>query len=171
MRSRHEAPLRAHLDGTHDHMSHLRLFGHYVHTPYLVMSACEAFIVACAAYIGHFFQYQQWPPFWGHLVPAVNFGVLVVLLMHSMGVYGSRIREGYSAMMLRTAVAVFLLGTLVSAALSFGLETLFLSRGALLVSAAIAFLLIGVWRWIAFSTVDLDSLRNGCSCWVPAAGR
>ena len=141
-------------------MSHLRLFGHYVHTPYLVMSACEATIVAGAAYLGHFFQYQQWPPFWEHLVPAVNFGVIVIMLMYSMGVYESRIREGYSAMMLRTGVAVFLLGTLVSAVLSFAFETLFLDRGALLMSAAIAFLLVGIWRWIAFSTVDLDSLRK-----------
>jgi sugar transferase (PEP-CTERM system associated) len=141
-------------------MAHLRLFGHYVHTPYLVMSACEAIIVASAAYIGYFFQYQQWPPFWGQLVPAVNFGVIVIAFMYSMGVYESRIREGYSAMMLRTAVAVFLLGTSVSAVLSFGLPNFFLDRGALVVSAGTAFLLVGVARWIAFSTVDLDSLRK-----------
>ncbi len=88
-------------------MSHLRIFGHYVHTPYLVMAACEAVIVGAAAYVGRYLRYHDFPVLWDYLLPASTFAATVVASMLAMGVYESRIREGYIAMMLRTGVAIF----------------------------------------------------------------
>ena len=141
-------------------MTHLRIFGHYIHTPYLMMAAAEAVIVAGAAYLGHFLRYQELPGLWQHFVPASSFALIVIVSMLAMGVYESRIREGYSGMMLRTGVAIFLLGSLATAVLSYASQVLFMSRGALLLSAGSAFVLIAVWRWLAFALVDDDALKK-----------
>lgn len=141
-------------------MLHLRIFGHYIHTPYLLMAAVEGVIVFAAAYLGHFVRYQGWPGFWQHFVPAGSFAGIVILSMLAMGVYESRIREGFSGMMLRTAVAVFLLGSLATAVLSYVSQVLFMSRGALMLSAGAAFVLIAAWRWLAFALIDEEALKR-----------
>lgn len=141
-------------------MRHLRIYGHYIHTPFLLMAAAETAIVAAAAYIGHFLRYQNWPPFDVYLVQASSFAVIVIVCMLAMGVYESRIREGYSGMMLRTGVAIFLLGSLATAVLSYVSQTLFMSRGTLLLSAASAFVLIAVWRWLAFAVLDENAMKR-----------
>lgn len=141
-------------------MAHIRLSGHYIYTPYLLMSACEAVIIAIAAYLGHFLRYWEFPEFRGFLLPAATFALTIIIAMVAMGVYESRMREGFAAMMLRTAVAIFLLGSLVTAVLSYAFQTLIMSRGALLISAALAFGLIALWRWMAFVTIDEDALKR-----------
>jgi sugar transferase (PEP-CTERM system associated) len=141
-------------------MPHLRIFRHYIHTPYLLMAAVEAVIVFAAAYLGYYLRYQEWPGLAEHLIAAGSFSGIIILSMLAMGVYESRIREGYSGMMLRTAVAVFLLGSLATAVLSYVSLVLFMSRGALVLSAGVAFVLIAVWRWLAFALVDEEALKR-----------
>ncbi|MEQ9003462.1 MAG: hypothetical protein RIE74_07840, partial [Pseudomonadales bacterium] len=141
-------------------MLYLRIFGHYIHTPYLLMAAAEGVIVVAAAYLGFYLRYQSWPGFWGHAIPAGSFAFIIIVAMLSMGVYESRIREGFSGMMLRTAVAVFLLGALATAVLSYLSQVLFMSRGALLLSSGTAFVLIALWRWFAFSVVSEEALKR-----------
>lgn len=140
-------------------MSHLRIFGHYIHTPYLMMSAAEAVIVFCAAYLGHFLRYQTMPGL-EHVVPATSFALIIIVSMLAMGVYESRLREGFSGMMLRTGVAVFLLGSLATAVFSYLSQTLFMGRGTLLLSSTCAFVLIAMWRWLAFAVIDEESLKK-----------
>jgi len=141
-------------------MRHLRVFGHYIHTPFLLMAAAETVIVTVAAYLGHFLRYQSWPVLDTYLVQASSFAVIVIVSMLAMGVYESRIREGYSGMMLRTGVAIFLLGSLSTAVLSYLSQTLFMSRGTLLLSAGSAFILVAIWRWLAFALLDENALKR-----------
>lgn len=141
-------------------MSHLRIFGHYIHTPYLMMAAAEAVLVGAAAYLGHILRYQEYPGLWEHFIPASSFALIVIVSMLAMGVYESRLREGFSGMMLRTGVAIFLLGSLATAVFSYGSQMLFMSRGALLLSATSAFVLIAMWRWLAFALIDEDALKK-----------
>jgi sugar transferase (PEP-CTERM system associated) len=141
-------------------MLHLRIFGHYIHTPYLLMAAVEGVIVFAAAYLGYYLRYQSWPGFWPHVIPAGSFSLIIIVAMLAMGVYESRIREGVSGMILRTAVAVFLLGSLATAVLSYVSQVLFMSRGALLLSAGSAFVLIALWRWLAFSLINEEALKR-----------
>jgi sugar transferase (PEP-CTERM system associated) len=141
-------------------MLYVRIFGHYIHTPYLLMAAAEGVIVVAAAYLGFYLRYQSWPGFWAHAIPAGSFAFIIIVAMLAMGVYESRIREGFSGMMLRTAVAVFLLGALATAVLSYLSQMLFMSRGALLLSSGTAFVLIALWRWFAFSVVSEEALKR-----------
>ena len=82
--------------------------------------------------------------------------------MAAMGVYESRVREGYSGMMLRTAVSVFLLGTMAVAILSYFIPQIAMGRGILLFSTIEAFVLIAIFRWSANQLVGEDALKRRC---------
>lgn len=125
-----------------------------------MMSAAEFVVIAVAAYLGHFLRYQRMPEVWEHLLPASSFALIVIVSMLAMGVYESRTREGYSGMMLRTGVAVFLLGSMATAVLSYFSNVLFMSRGALLLSATSAMVLLALWRWLTFTIIDDDALKK-----------
>jgi sugar transferase (PEP-CTERM system associated) len=141
-------------------LSHLKLFGHYFYAPYLILAACEAVIVAAAVHLGHFLRFLEFPGLLDHLFPASSFSLTIIISMVAMRVYESRLREGFAAMMLRTAVAIFLLGSLATAVLSYSFQTLIMSRGALLMSAALAFILIGLWRWVAFLCINEEAAKR-----------
>ncbi|MCZ6616575.1 MAG: sugar transferase, partial [Gammaproteobacteria bacterium] len=96
-------------------MAHVRLFRHYIHTPYLLMSALEVVLIGFAAFLGYYTRFQRWPEFTDYIALASAFALILVVAMFAMGVYESRVREGLAVMMLRTAVAIFLLGTMATA--------------------------------------------------------
>ena len=103
-------------------MAHLRIFRHYVHTPFLLMSALEFVILALSGLLAHDVSYRSTLPGPATTAPTVAFAVTMLAAMAAMGVYESRIREGYLAMMLRTAVVLLVLtagGGLVMAAMRF----------------------------------------------------
>ena len=100
-------------------MPHVRILRHYIHTSVLIMSALEGLLVGLAAYLGHYTAFPEFPDFWTHLPAASAFSIAIVLSMNAMNVYEARIREGFPAMMLRTAVSMFLLGTMANAILAF----------------------------------------------------
>ncbi|HEX7036352.1 MAG TPA: TIGR03013 family XrtA/PEP-CTERM system glycosyltransferase [Pseudomonadales bacterium] len=112
------------------------------------MAIAEGLLLVTAPYIGSYIRYGELPPLADHLLPSVSFAVVLVIAMLSMGVYEARVREGFSGMMLRTAVAVFLLGAMATAVLSYVLPTLAIHRSVLLLSAVSAFVLLTVWRWL-----------------------
>src|SRR5690606_20060196 len=129
-------------------LGHLRIARHYIQTAVLLVAITEGLLLVTAPYIGSYIRYGEFPTFTEHLLPSVTFAVVLVLAMLSMGVYEARIREGFSGMMLRTAVAVFLLGAMATAVLSYVLPSLAIHRSVLLLSAISAFVLLTVWRWL-----------------------
>jgi hypothetical protein len=86
-------------------MPHIRILRHYIHTPYIVLAVGEAVVAGIAAYLGYYTRYQQFPPLLPYLPSALAYAVVIVTSIVAMGVYEARLREGFSAMMLRTAVA------------------------------------------------------------------
>ena len=66
---------------------------------------------ACA-FLGFTTRNLYLPVFTDYFWPAFTFAIIQVITMVAMGVYESRVREGYTGMMLRTAVALFLLGSM-----------------------------------------------------------
>ena len=98
-------------------MPHIRIFRHYLHTPYLVMAAVETVVLFGCAFLGYLTRNEQLPPFYDYFWAAFVFALAQVVTMVAMGVYESRVREGYTGMMLRTAVAMFLLGSMFIACL------------------------------------------------------
>ena len=124
------------------------------------MAALEAVIVGFAAYAGYYTRFQEWPELLGYATPASSFAVVLVIAMFAMGVYESHVREGYAGMILRTAVAIFLLGTLATAVLSYFIPAAFMARGVLMFSTTEAFILIAVSRWLTAQFISEDALKK-----------
>ena len=141
-------------------MAHVRILRHYIHTPYLMMALCELLLLVFGSYLGSFTRHQEFPPLFGYLLPALGFALVMLVSMISMGVYESRVREGYVAMMLRTSVSIFLLGSMAVAVLSYLLPVFDVGRGVLLFSAIESFVLIAVFRWATVSLVKENSLKK-----------
>lgn len=141
-------------------MPYVRILRHYIHTPYLLIAAAEACLIGVAAYLGHFTRYQVLPDLVAYLPHAVGFAVTQVLAMAAMGVYEAQIREGFAGMTLRTAVAIFLLGTMAMAILAYFVPLLAVSRGTLLFSAIEAFAVVVLFRWGAFQLLSDDLFRR-----------
>ncbi len=128
-------------------MSHLRLFGFYLHTPVLVLAVCELVLTTAAALLA-----QRWIGASGsalsNLVQALAFATVTLATMVGMGVYQSRVREGYSAMMLRTAVAQFLIGLSVFLLFALIVSVPAVTVAVFVYASAGSFVLLGVWRLI-----------------------
>jgi sugar transferase (PEP-CTERM system associated) len=126
-------------------MSPLRLFGLYLHTPLLLVAICELGITAVAALLAQRWIGAPLNPLEG-FVQAFAFGTVTLVTMIGMGVYQSRIREGYSAMMLRTAVAQFLIGLSVFLLFALIVEIPPATVSVFVYASAGSFALLGVWR-------------------------
>ena len=141
-------------------MPHIRVLRHYIHTPFLYLAGLEIVLLTICAYLGYVSRFQGLPSFSEWLPKALFFGVMIVSAMAAMGVYESRIREGFTGMTLRTAVATFLLGTL----LVFGAYLLFPSlsmpRSVLVLAVIEGFAALVVFRWFVFLFLSEDALKS-----------
>ncbi len=141
-------------------MAHLRIFRHYIHTPFVITAILEGAVLFCAAYLGHITRFGVLPSFTGHLGFALTFSSVLLFFMVAMGVYEARLREGYVGVMLRTAVAVFLLGTIGMAFVLLLFPDLVLGRGVLLFASIEGFLLVAALRWITSNFIDEDFMKS-----------
>jgi sugar transferase (PEP-CTERM system associated) len=140
---------------------HIRILRHYIHTPYLILAGCEAVLIIVGVYLGYWIRVQDADvvsP--SHAITSIVYCATVLLSMVAMGVYGSHIREGYIGMMLRTAVAVFLVASMASGIIFYFFRDITLWRGTLAITAIATFILIAVFRWIALSVLDQENLKR-----------
>ncbi|MFK7912589.1 MAG: TIGR03013 family XrtA/PEP-CTERM system glycosyltransferase [Pseudomonadales bacterium] len=124
------------------------------------MSLIEAALLLVAALGGYYTRFQSMPSFEGYWPFAVTFALVNVVGMAAMGVYASRVREGYIGMMLRTAVSMFLLATAALAVLSYLAPKFGVGRGVLLFSTMEGFVLLALWRWITARILGEDALKR-----------
>jgi len=141
-------------------MPHIRVLRHYIHTPFLYLAGAEVVLTACTTYVSAYLWHGRLPGLEPFMSTAVLFGLVMVGAMAAMGVYESRIREGLMGMSLRTAVAVFLLGTVVLFVLSILFPGLALPRNVLVVSVVGAFVLLIAFRWLVFRFLSDDALKS-----------
>ncbi len=92
-------------------MTHVRIFGHYIHFPYVMLALLDAVIMASAVYAAAFFRFFGDLGYFLQNLPYVLdssliFAAVNLVTMLAMGVYPSRISEGMSGMMLRTIMAL-----------------------------------------------------------------
>jgi sugar transferase (PEP-CTERM system associated) len=139
---------------------HIRIFRHYVHTPLILLAAGELVIIAACFYLGHYTRFGDLEAVPPHLIGALTFAFTNVACMVAMGVYESRIREGMTGMLLRTAVAIFLLGAAAMAILIYVFPVLDIGRGVLLVASVEAFAAVTIFRWIVFVFVDEERFKT-----------
>ena len=116
--------------------------------------------MGAAAYTGHFTRWGEFPDFYGHLPFAITFATVMTLCMAVMGVHEARLREGFLGVLLRTAVAMFLLGTLAMAIVIYFATGLEAARGVLLLATIEAFLFVAVLRWVTLSFISEDWLKR-----------
>jgi len=131
-----------------------------LHTPYLVMAAVETVVLFGCAFLGYFTRNGEFPPFYDYFWAATVFSIAQVITMVAMGVYESRVREGYTGMMLRTAVAMFLLGAMFIAILSYFVPNLAISRGTLMFSIVEGFVIVSLLRWGSSHLISEDTLKK-----------
>ncbi len=124
------------------------------------MTALEAVLIFFAAYLGYALRYLSFPDLLSYLPAAVSFSLSMTVAMIAMGAHEARMREGFTGMMLRTAVAIFLLGALANAALSYVLPAVSVNRSVLLLSTVATFFMLIAWRWLSFYFVSEDSLKS-----------
>ncbi len=142
-------------------MPHIRVLRHHLHTPHLVIAAAEFVIAGIAVYLGAWLRLGTGPlagP--GLLASATMYAAIIVVGMMAMGVYEAYIREGYTGMMLRTAVAIFLVGGVASAIIYYLVPGLALGRGTLAIAAVAVFVLIAMSRWLTLSLLDHDAMKR-----------
>jgi len=124
------------------------------------MAAVEAVVLFCCAYLGYLSRNLELPPFSDYFWAATVFALAQVVTMVAMGVYESRVREGYTGMMLRTAVAMFLLGSMFVAILSYFVPNLAMGRGVLMFSIVEGFIVISILRWGSSHLISEDTLKK-----------
>jgi len=130
-----------------------------VHTPHLLMAVCDFVIAIAAVYIAHWLDAAPLtdPALAGD---ALLYAAILIVSMAAMGVYEAYVREGYTGMMLRSAVAIFLVGSIGAAIVYYLLPELALDRGVLAISAVTAFVLIGMYRWFALGLLDHEAMKR-----------
>ncbi len=141
-------------------MAHVRVLRHYIHTTYIYTAIIEAILIAMAAFFGHFTRYGFFPEVGDYWLTGSSFALVHILSMFAMGVYESRLREGYAGMMLRTAVSIFLLGSMAYAIFAYFIPAIEMGRGVLLFAAIEAFILVAVSRWLTNQFVDENALKS-----------
>lgn len=141
-------------------MAHIRFQKHYFHTPFLVTAFLEAMAIFGAAYAAHWTLSNEAPGFYEHLPFALTFALTNLFLMASFGVYEAQLREGFSGVMLRTGVAVFLLGTLAMAVIFFFTPSMSESREVLLIASIEAYAFIALIRWVSINLIDESFMKS-----------
>ena len=144
-------------------VAQVRIFKHYVHLPYLLLGMTEGLVFMLAIYLGaymRFFTDLTELDLLGALLPrALFFAGVMLLSMTAMGVYQSRLREGISGVMLRTA-ASFLLGSTALSMIFYIFPSLFIGRGVIALAALLSFFAVGALRWVFFKKVDEEVLKR-----------
>ncbi len=144
-------------------MAHVRIFKHYVRTPYLLLGFVEFCVLYASMILGiHIRFFDQADPL-GSLgsleVRAGTFAFLMITSMVSMGVYHAKLQEGFSGTLLRTAVS-FLLGATALSMLFYVFPHLYIGRGVVAISAFFAFVAILFVRYAFRRLVDQESLKR-----------
>ena len=130
-------------------MAHLRVFRHSFHSQFLILGSIEFVLLIGSVYVAAWVR-LGWAPgqFWQLLPSATTFAAIMVVSTLAMGVYPAYLREGFTGMMLRTAVGFFLLGSIALSLIYYALPALILGRGVLAVSALVGFAAVSIMRWM-----------------------
>lgn len=123
----------------------------------------ELFVFVLSVYAGahiRFFGDQIAVSHIGDLLPrALVYAPVMTMSMIAMGLYQARLRESFSGIVLRI-MASFLIGVAVLAMIFYMVPSLFLGRGALILTFIVAFLLICLTRAIFYPVLGQDRLKR-----------
>ncbi len=137
-------------------MTSVRVFKHYIRLPFIVLGLSEFVLMIISVYaaaytysifISNTYEVDQ---IIGSVFPrSIIFASVMLISMVALGLYQTRLREGILGYFLRLS-ASFFFGTLVIALIFYAFPSLFLGRGALLMSEAYAFVVISIVRNVMY---------------------
>lgn len=146
-------------------MNYIRLFNHYIHTPYLVLGVVEFVVLVVSVHLATAIRYPEVAVFSANLsdpllIQSVVFGMSLMACTLAIGVYPSKLIEGHIGVLIRTIVSYCLLGASFLTVLYYLIPSLFLGRGVLSLSILIGYVLVFPVRVVFFLLVDADALRR-----------
>lgn len=143
----------------------IRLFGHYLHLPLLILVLAE-YLALCGAMVlallvrlgpeGVVFEMEQKGPLWPRVV---LFATSCSVSFLALGLYGIRQRIGVLGIGLRVVIALVIALILV-AILSYLVPAIEIGRGVLAISAALAAAFTFLLRVIASRLMDLQQIKK-----------
>lgn len=123
----------------------------------MVVLLSEWLLLVISAYAGIWLRFGSVDPtqlegeLSGSIVLKVlTFAVVMSLCTHAMRVYESGLREGHTGILLRTLVSYSLLGCAALTVLYYLVPNLYLGRGVLAISVAVAMILVSLFRFLYF---------------------
>jgi sugar transferase (PEP-CTERM system associated) len=143
----------------------IKIFQHYLNLPLAFLACLEAGLFLCAPYWAAMARFQTTQiadieHLTGPILPrAIAFAGVTLVAMAAMGLYNSRQRSRLLGMLTRIAAA--LLGALfLSTVIYYAVPALFLGRGALVLTAGIAFLSAFLVRVVFDRVVDEEVFKR-----------
>ena len=146
-------------------MAHIRVFNHYLHTPYLILGALECAVLIFSVYAAFYLRFPDEAQrfiyddgLW--LLRAAVFAVVLHSSTLAMGIYQSYLSEGFLSMVTRTVVAYCLLGCGLFTILHLLIAPLYMGNTVLVIAILLSLALVIVLRWAYFHIVGADRLRR-----------
>lgn len=142
----------------------IRILNNYIHRQVLLLAVVEAICILIAVYAGAYVRFggrlEAVVADTGSLWPRAVLVMLVILAsMVAMGLYHGRLRNRFSGTALRVIASV-VAGGGVLALLFYALPSLYLGRGALLITLGITVVLLGIVRIAFYSVVDENMFKR-----------
>ena len=136
-------------------MAYIRLFNHSFRLPPMLVVLSEWLLLVISAYLGIWLRFGAIDDLGNELtgnigLKVLTFAVVLSLCTHAMRVYESGLSEGHTGILLRTLVSYSLLGCSALTILYYMLPSLYLGRGVLAISVAVAMVLVSMFRFLYF---------------------
>lgn len=145
-------------------LAHIRVFNHYIQSPYVVLAAIEFTILAACAYLSIVLTQPA------VILEAAQFGLVIrftliyasvmLLSTFSMGVYETGVKENFAAMAVRSVVSFCLVGGILMLLLGYILFSVSVMKGALFTAVALSLASVLAVRYAFYSVVDAVRLRR-----------
>lgn len=138
----------------------MRFLGLHIQTPYLLLGAAEAIILLACPYLVQLIIHFTPVDFDSLFPEALTFSAVLSVSMLAMGVHKSRLREGLAGMMLRTALAFFLIAALPLAAFIYIVDEPSVQPRTIAIWVVFSFVVVGLLRWVGSSLLDQDFFKS-----------
>lgn len=146
-------------------MNHIRIFRQYIPIYLVVLMLLEYIAMVFAVYAAHSLRFNFFgvsdPDFVDVQPRAQIYAIVNLISMIAMGAYRPHNPEGLTGSMLRSMVAIFLIGTAILSAgfYLFPSLALYFGRGVLAMSSIISLLAIALLRFVSRALIGNETLR------------
>ena len=140
-------------------MATVRIFKQNMRLPYALLAVAEGAVFFVSFYAGLLIRFEEVPLRSEWMIQQYLFAIALLLAMSAMGLYHSRSRETLSSILIRSLVAMFVGGVLLTI-IFYALPGIHVGRGVLGLAVLVSFILVALIRFIFFKTVDQDLLKR-----------